>query len=153
MAEILDLPIIHLDRHFWNPGWVESDREEWAHRVVELASDDEWVMDGNYGGSIHLRLPRAEAAVLLDLPVWQCMWGIYRRSTLYRRQARPDLAEGCEEQLPDWGFVWFVLKYKWASRPTVLEKIAAEPHVKLYHLKSRRAVGRFVEGLRETGQA
>ena len=73
MAEILDLPVIHLDRHFWKPGWVEPDKSEWAQRVVELASDGEWVMDGNYGGSIHLRLPRAEAAVLLDFPVWQCI--------------------------------------------------------------------------------
>ncbi len=58
MAELLDLPIIRLDRHFWNPGWVETDRRKWAHKVVELSSRDAWVMDGNYGGSISLRLPR-----------------------------------------------------------------------------------------------
>ena len=50
MAELLDLPIIHLDRHFWNPGWVEPDRKGWRRKVVELSSRDAWVMDGNYGG-------------------------------------------------------------------------------------------------------
>ena len=107
MAEILDLPIIHLDRHFWNPGWIESGKKEWARRVVELTSDDEW----------------------------------------------PDLAEGCEEQLPDLGFVWYVLKYKWRSRPRLLRKIAAEPHVRLYHLKSRGAARRFLGELRDAVHA
>jgi adenylate kinase family enzyme len=152
MAELLSLPIIHLDRHFWNPGWVEPDRKEWAQRVVELSSQDAWVMDGNYGGSIDLRLPRAEAAVLLDLPVWQCLWGIFRRSTLHRGESRPDLADGCEEQLPDWDFITFVLTYKWRSRPKVLRKIAAEKHVTLYHLRSRQAVRQFMNELRNAEQ-
>jgi len=152
IAELLDLPLIHLDRHFWNPGWVETDRKEWARKVVELSSQDAWVMDGNYGGSISLRLPRAEAAVLLDLPVWQCLWGIFKRSTVYLGETRPDLANGCEEQLPDWAFIKFVATYKWRSRPKVLRKIAAEPHVRLYHLKSRRAARRFMKELRAATQ-
>ena len=149
MAELLGLPIIHLDRHNWNPGWVATDRKEWTQKVVELISRDTWVMDGNYGGSISLRLPRAEAVVLLDLPVWQCLWGIFRRSTLYRKEPRPDLPEGCEEQLPDWAFIGFVLTYKWRSLPKVLRKIAGEPHVRLYHLKSRGAARRFMDELRD----
>ena len=152
MAELLGLPVIHLDQHFWKPGWVEPDRREWNHKVVELSSQDAWVIDGNYGGSISLRLPRAEAAVLLDLPVWQCVWGIFRRSTIYRVEVRPDLAEGCEEQLPDWAFIKFVMTYKWRSRPKILREIAAEPHVRLYHLKSRRAAHRFMDELREAVQ-
>ncbi len=28
-----DLPIIHLDQHFWKPGWVEPDRKEWNRNV------------------------------------------------------------------------------------------------------------------------
>lgn len=152
VAALLGLPIIHLDQHFWSPGWVEPNREEWGQRVVELSSQDAWVMDGNYSGSLSLRLPRAEVAVLLDLPVWQCLWGVFRRSTLYRGETRPDLAEGCEEQLPDWAFIRYVLTYKWRSRPKVLRKIAAEPQVRLYHLKSRRAVRQFMNELRDAVQ-
>ena len=28
LGEKLGLPVIHLDRLFWKPGWVESTREE-----------------------------------------------------------------------------------------------------------------------------
>jgi hypothetical protein len=83
------------------------------------------MMNGNYGGSIHLRLPRLQAVVLLDLPVGQCFWGIFRRSTLDRKKVHPDHAEGCEEQLPDWEFVRFVATYKWQLRPKVLRQISA----------------------------
>ncbi|HAC07053.1 MAG TPA: hypothetical protein DC060_15090 [Gemmatimonadetes bacterium] len=43
MADILDLPLIHLDRHFWKPGWVEPDKAEWAKKVVDLSSSDAWM--------------------------------------------------------------------------------------------------------------
>jgi adenylate kinase family enzyme len=23
------LPVIHLDQHYWRPGWVEPSKEEW----------------------------------------------------------------------------------------------------------------------------
>ncbi len=151
MAELLGLPLIHLDRHFWSPGWVEPDRKQWADKVIELSSRDAWIMDGNYSGSISLRLPRAEAAVLLDLPVWQCLWGIFRRGIIYRGRSRPDLADGCEEHFPDWAFIRYVVTYKWRSRPKVLRKIAAERHVTLYHLKSRHDVRHFLNALREGG--
>lgn len=28
-GEFTGLPVVHLDRHFWRPGWVETPREEW----------------------------------------------------------------------------------------------------------------------------
>jgi len=152
MGELLALPVIHLDRHFWSSGWVEPDRQQWARQVEELSSGDAWIMDGNYGGSIALRLPRAEVAVMLDPPVWQCLWGILRRSTIYRGESRPDMAEGCEERLPYWAFIRYVLTYKWRSRPRVLERVAAESHVRFYHLKSRRAARRFMSDLRDAVQ-
>ena len=152
MAECLDLPVVHLDRHFWKSGWVEIERDEWAARVTELCAGDAWIMDGNYGGTIQLRLPRAEAVVLLDLPVWSCLWGILRRAFDYRGRTRPDIAEGCAERIPDWEFIWFVGSYKWRSRPRVMRRIAAAEHVTLHHLKSRREARRFLEQLCEKGR-
>jgi len=147
MAQALDLPVIHLDQHFWNPGWVETSKAAWAEKVAALIAQDEWIMDGNYGGTLTLRLTRADVVVLLDLPVWQCVWGIFRRG-LFERGRRPDLADGCEEQLPDRDFLWYVLTYKWRPRGRLLAKVAAAPHVSFIRLRSRRAVSAFVAGLR-----
>ncbi|WP_199561999.1 hypothetical protein [Micromonospora deserti] len=69
VAHRLDLPLIHLDRHFWQPGWVPTDEARWRATVAGLAARPAWVMDGNYGGSLDLRLPRADLLVFCDLPL------------------------------------------------------------------------------------
>lgn len=147
MAEILGLPVIHLDKHYWRAGWVQPDRDEWLCQVSELSAGEAWIMDGNYSGTIDMRLPRADAVVMLDLPVWQCVWGIFRRSVLYRGAVRPDLPKGCPEHLPDAEFLWFVVSYRWRSRPTVLRKIA-ERGAPFHRLRSHPEVRGFVEELR-----
>ncbi|MDA0310512.1 MAG: hypothetical protein O2992_00155 [Gemmatimonadetes bacterium] len=147
MAQLLGIPIIHLDRHYWKVGWVETGKQEWAEKVAALIAQDEWMMDGNYGGTLTLRLTRAHAVVLLDLPVWQCVWGIFRRA-LFERGQRPDIADGCDEQLPDRTFLWYVLTYMWRARSRLLAKVAAAPQVSFIRLTSRRAVDEFVEELR-----
>ena len=35
---LVDLPVIHLDLHYWKPGWVETEKSAWRERVAELAS-------------------------------------------------------------------------------------------------------------------
>ena len=48
LGEVLDLPVVHLDKLFWKPGWVETSREEFdALLAMELAKD-KWIMDGNF---------------------------------------------------------------------------------------------------------
>ena len=147
MAEILELPVIHLDQSYWKPGWVQPTREEWRERVAQLAAGEQWVIDGNYSSTLRLRLPRTEAVVLLDLPTWQCFYGIWSRALRQRAKTRPDMADGCDERWPDPQFMWWVISYKWRSRPKVLRMIAAAPHVRLHHLRSRRAARAFLDGL------
>ena len=40
MAEILNPPVIHLDRHYWNPRWIESKKGDWAQKVSVPTSAD-----------------------------------------------------------------------------------------------------------------
>lgn len=147
MARALRLPLVHLDRHYWRPGWVEPSAEEWNETVAGLAARDAWIMDGNYSGTLGLRLPRAEAVVLLDPPTLQCLWGVTRRC-LFTRGTRPDLAEGCEERvLPELQFLRYVAGYRRRSRPKVLRMIGEAEHVRFHHLRSRREAADFVAEL------
>jgi len=42
------LPVIHLDVHFWKPGWVEPSDQEWRDVQSKLLAGEEWIADGNY---------------------------------------------------------------------------------------------------------
>lgn len=141
------LPVIHLDTLFWHAGWQETPREEWAALVEELLKGDEWIMDGNYGGTMERRLAACDTVVFLDLPRTLCLWRVVARSMRYRGRTRPDMPEGCNERLT-WEFVRWVWDYPRARRPGVLKKLSElKGGQKVFHLRSTREVLRFLEAL------
>jgi hypothetical protein len=52
-------------------------------------------MDGNYGGTMELRLAAADTIIYLDLPPPLCLWRVFLRFWRYRGRSRPDVAAGC----------------------------------------------------------
>jgi adenylate kinase family enzyme len=107
LARRTGLPLIHLDKEFWRPGWTTTPLPEWRAKVEALAARDAWIMDGNYGATLDLRLPRADAVIWFDYLRLRCLRQIaWRIATTYGR-VRPDLAPGCPEQI-DLEFLRFV---------------------------------------------
>jgi adenylate kinase family enzyme len=144
LAERTGLPLVHLDAHFWRAGWQQPPSDEW-HRVVDgLIAGERWIQDGNYSGTLDVRLAACDTAVFLDLPTLVCLWGILSRWWRYRGRARPDLPDGCPEQL-SWEFIAWVWRYRRRSRPTVLARLRAVAGDKqVVILRSRRAMDHFI---------
>lgn len=93
----LNLPVIHLDEHYWRPGWVPTPREEWRTRQRELVAAEKWIIDGNYSSTLDLRLARADLVVVLAFARWRCLLGVVRRwTTNYGRGVQ---ARGCPERV------------------------------------------------------
>lgn len=123
LGRILDLPVIHLDREYWQPGWVELTDNEWEDRVTTLASQGRWVMDGSYDRTLRSRLPRAEIVLLLDFPRLLCMRRIIKRILTGWGKVRTDMGDGCPEKI-DFGFFKFVWNYRRDRMPNVKSKLA-----------------------------
>jgi adenylate kinase family enzyme len=145
IARRTGLPLIHLDRHYWRPGWVESDTARWEADAAALAGRERWVMDGNYSGTLALRLARADTAIWLDFPVWLCLFRILRRTLLYRGRVRPDMAEGCPERL-NWAFLSYAARFPWDGRRRIVGKLGAFTG-QLVQLRRPSDVERFFAGL------
>jgi len=144
LGEALRLPVIHLDAHFWRPGWEEPPEHEWRVALDRLLSGPSWVMDGNYGSSLERRLESADAVVFLDLPRRICMWRVLMRiaTTLGRR--RPDSAPGCVERV-DWEFLRWVWRFRRDSRPRVARLVDENrDRVETVVLTSTEEVARFL---------
>jgi len=147
LGDTLGLPVIHLDREHWRPGWIETPRDEWAERVNELVAGDRWVIDGNYGGTMEARLRACDAAIFLDLPRSLCLWRVARRWQRYRGRARPDMTPGCNERL-DWTFMRWIWNYPRLHRPGVMQQLATlGAGQRVVHLRSRREVREFMATL------
>lgn len=123
------LPVVHLDRIFWAPGWVERDAAQAKTEAAEAVARDEWILDGNFLNRLgHERLERADTVVFLDLPRRTCL-----RRVLWRRvrdERRADLPDGCPEQV-DLAFYRWIWRYPRDDRPQVLallDGIGADVH-------------------------
>ena len=144
----LGLPVIHLDALYWRAGWVPTPEPQWRAQVERLVAEDAWVMDGNYGGTLELRLAACDGVVFLDLPRWLCLARVLRRWLRYAGRTRPDLAPGCPEQL-SWEFVRWVWTYPQRRRSEILRRLAAlPPDRRVVVLDSRAGVRRFRDELR-----
>jgi adenylate kinase family enzyme len=149
LGQRLGLPVIHLDKLFWEPGWTEPDPEQFRTRVGEAVAGDSWVCEGNYARrTFDLRLPRAQLVIWLDTPRLTCLKRVIARSVLDK--PRPDRAAGCNERL-DKAFLEF-LKFVWqfdrGYRPGIeAMRLAVAPDVRTVHLRGERQIGDFLDGL------
>ncbi|MFT3787670.1 MAG: AAA family ATPase [Tepidisphaeraceae bacterium] len=122
LGERLGLPVVHLDRLFWKPGWVEASREEFDAKLATELEQDAWIIDGNYGRTIARRLAAADTAILLRFPTITCLRGIISRRLKHGRTVRADMADGCPERF-NWEFFRFVMRFNRDSLPGVLRAL------------------------------
>ena len=122
LGEILELKVIHLDSLFWSAGWVEMPKDQWRAMVEELIEGDSWILDGNYGGTLDLRLAACDGVIFLDTPRMICLKRIFKRRLSHRKQSRRDMSLGCPERI-NWEFIKYIRDYPRTRKPAVLKKI------------------------------
>lgn len=151
LGRVLKLETIHLDAHFWRNGWISTPQEEWTPQVEALAMRPAWIMDGTYERTLPLRLPSADAIIVLECSRWRCLWQVVKRKLTVDDQRRPDAPPG---QPLDWPFLRYVLRYPAVTRPLVQDLIrqyAADKPVIVLH--GGREVQRLVQRLESSRPA
>lgn len=147
-------PVIHLDLHYWKPGWVAPSEAEWREKQRDVLAGDEWIADGNYHETLDLRLELADTVVLLDLPWWLCSGRALRRGF----HMPDELPPGCEYS------AWTRLRDEWRLAGRIGWRARSEPdrereviaqhgsHVVVHELGSRRAVSDLLDDLDVVGR-
>ncbi|MFJ1338959.1 AAA family ATPase [Pseudomonas caricapapayae] len=154
LGKHLDVPVVHLDKLFWEPGWVEPDAEQFRARVKQAVASDAWICEGNYSRrTFDLRLPRAQLVIWLDTPRTTCFRRVIMRSLLNRPRA--DMPAGCSEKL-DRAFLTF-LNFVWTFdrdyRPSIeAMRLAVGPQVPVVHLRGARQIAAFLAQLPKPAQ-
>ena len=147
LHEITKLKLIHLDKIYHLPNWEEPPEDEWLIKLKDIIKGDEWIIDGNFGSSMELRLERCETVIWLDLPRRVCVWRVLKRNWLYRNRVRPDMAEGCEEKF-DPEFIKYVWRFQKDKNPAIemrMEKFAGSKNI--FRLKSEREIEKLLAGI------
>lgn len=146
LGEKLGLPVVHLDKLFWKPGWVESTKEEIDKKILEEMEKPKWILDGNYNRTMPMRVAKCDTVIYLDFSRFACLMGIGKRFITNYGKVRPDMGEGCPERI-DWEFLQWVWNYNKNKRLQNYRLLNASPHAEIIILKNRNQVRRFLASL------
>jgi adenylate kinase family enzyme len=144
------LPVIHLDLHYWKPGWVKPSENEWRQKQRSLLAGEAWIADGNYYETLDLPLERAETVVLLETPWWICAGRAFARGL---RKPEGEMPKGCQDSVrrrlrDEWGIVGRVWRDR-RSEPERARAIVSQhgSHTALHVLRSKQEMKEFLNGL------
>lgn len=146
------LPVIHLDVHYWQPGWTPPSDEQWAQVQRTLLAGDAWIADGNYYETLDLQLARADAVVILETAWWLCAGRAVLRG-LRPRPAHVELPAGCADTvrqrlLDEWGIAWRTWRRRRTEPGRACALVAASGSPAAVHvLRSKRDAEELLGGL------
>lgn len=122
LNSITKIELIHLDQFYWKPNWGETKSEEWEKIVQHLADKPYWIMDGNYGGTMDIRIKRADTIIYLDYPTWKCLSRVTARTIKNWGRRRFDMPSDCKERF-DFRFFHYVATFNLTRRENLLKKL------------------------------
>ncbi len=133
LHEITGIPLYHLDMMNWNADRTTVDKAVFRERLLSAIQNNKWIIDGNYGSTIELRLQACDTVIFLDYPVEICLNGIRER----RGKARTDMPWIENEDEEDTDFIEFIKNYNSQSRPKIIDLLYTYSHKDIYIFKTR----------------
>ena len=140
LAAKTGLPLYCLDLMYWNPDRTTKPKEEFRAALRKTVNLPEWIIDGNYGSTLELRMEACDTVIFLDYPLEVCLSGIEER----RGKPRPDMP--WVETEPDLEFIEFIKKFNAESRPRILGLLEQYKNKNIVVFSSRTEADDFLKG-------
>lgn len=147
LANILKLPVIHLDQYYWLPNWQERPFEEFYTIHNNLCEQDEWIMEGTYTRALYPRIFHADMIIFLNLSRYQCIKRVLKRLMLNYGKTCNSVSKNCPERF-DIKFLRWVWNFNKRSRNLILQILNENKDEKMVHiLKSQNDIDEFVRSM------
>ena len=134
------IPLYHLDMMYWNADKTTVEKSLFLERLSAVLEKDEWIIDGNYGSTMELRMAACDTVIFLDYPLDVCLDGIKER----RGKPRSDMPWIETEE--DSEFIEFIKNYNEQQKPKVLELLEKYSDKNIVIFKSREEADAFLNG-------
>ena len=134
------IPLYHLDMMYWNADKTMVENSVFLERLSVVLEKDEWIIDGNYGSTMELRMAACDTVIFLDYPLDVCLDGIKER----RGKPRSDMPWIEIEE--DSEFIEFVKSFNEQQKPKVLELLEKYSDKNIIIFKSREQADLFLHG-------
>lgn len=141
LHNITGLPLFHLDQMYWNEDKTTVEKSVFLKRLQDAMVQSAWIIDGNYGSTMEMRMEACDTVIFLDYPVEVCLSGIQAR----RGKMRSDMPWVSSEE--DAEFMAFIQNYREESRPKVMELLRKYAHKDIYIFTDRGKGDAFLKSL------
>ncbi len=127
------LPLFHLDLMFWNEDRTTVSKEIFMERLKNAMENPEWIIDGNYGSTMELRIKECDTVFFLDYPTHVCIEGVEGRKGKPRSDMPWINDDGTDKE-----FIAFVKNYNSESRPKVIRLLEqySEKTIFIFHTRA-----------------
>ena len=134
------IPLYHLDMMYWNADKTTVEKSVFLERLSDVLEKYEWIIDGNYGSTMELRMAACDTVIFLDYPLEVCLDGIKER----RGKPRSDMPWIETEE--DAEFIEFIKNYNEQQKPKVMELLEKYSDKNIVVLESREQADAFLNG-------
>ena len=134
------ISLYHLDMMYWNADKTTVEKSVFLERLSDVLEKDEWIVDGNYGSTMEMRMAACDTVIFLDYPLDVCLDGIKER----RGKPRSDMPWIETEE--DAEFIEFIKNYNEQQKPKVMELLEKYGDKNIVILKSREEADAFLNG-------
>ena len=142
IGEILNIPVLHLDKVNFLPNWIERKKEE-SKKIVEdfINNNEKFIIDGNYSKFAYdLRMKLSDKIIFFDFDRITCLFQAILRYKEFQGKVRDSMTEGCCEKL-DWEFIkWILFNGRSEERVNKYNKLIEQYKDKIIIVKNRKEV-------------
>ena len=136
------LPLFYLDMIWHLPDRTTITREEFDRKLSDILNTDAWIIDGNYGRTLELRLRSCDTVFLLDYPLEVCLASVAARIGK-QREDLPWTEEEFDEEFRQW-----IIDFPVSELPRIyklLDQYDAEKEIHIF--KTREEADQFLKGI------
>ncbi len=95
------LPLHYLDMIWHLPDRANISQEEFDEKLADILKTESWIIDGNYGRTIEMRMKCCDTVFLLDYPLDVCLEGARSRVGVQREEI-PWVEDELDEEFRQW---------------------------------------------------
>ena len=133
LSDKTHLPLYYLDMLWHKPDRTTVDRTIFDEKLKEIVLKDKWIIDGNYGRTLEMRIQSCETIFLLDFPVEECLAGAESRIGK-QRVDMPWIETEFDEEFRQW-----IIDFPKNELPIIyelLDRYKSEKNIYVFHSRA-----------------
>lgn len=133
LSDKTHLPLYYLDMLWHKSDRTTVDRTIFDQKLKEIVVKDKWIIDGNYGRTLEMRIQACETIFLLDFPVEECLAGAESRIGK-QRVDMPWIETEFDEEFRQW-----IVDFPKNELPIVyklLDRYKSEKSIYIFHARA-----------------